>query len=119
MDIHLAAPYTRIMNSKSFSVELNDEHEFQRLLPGESETCGMKAGRVYLEPGKSCGEHSTKDREEMLIFLAGGGIAHVGEESHKVGRGKVAYIPPETSHEIENTGSEPLIYIYCTAPAQE
>ena len=44
---------------KAFEVTLNDEPEFQRLLPGVPQTHGMKSGRVHLAVGKSCGEHST------------------------------------------------------------
>jgi mannose-6-phosphate isomerase-like protein (cupin superfamily) len=106
------------MDRKPFVVELNDKEEFQRLLPGEPDTCGMKAGRVYLKPGQSCGQHSTNDREELLVFLAGSGQAIIqGNEPFDIGVGKVTYIPPQTLHDIKNTGTEPLIYIYCVAPA--
>jgi mannose-6-phosphate isomerase-like protein (cupin superfamily) len=40
-----------------------------------------------------------------------------GEETSKVGNGKICYIPPNTEHDVKNTGSEPLVYIYCVAPA--
>jgi mannose-6-phosphate isomerase-like protein (cupin superfamily) len=106
------------VTAEAFVVELNDEHGFQRLLPGEPETCGMKAGRVYLEAGAECGEHSTGSREEMLVFLSGEGIAFVGNDKQfKVGAGKICYIPPQALHNIKNTGNEPLIYIYCVAQA--
>ncbi|UCD49791.1 MAG: cupin domain-containing protein [Phycisphaerales bacterium] len=104
---------------KAFEVTLNDETGFQRLLPGVPETHGMKSGRVYLEAGKSCGQHSTKDNEELLVFLTGEGKVHIGDsEQLAVGAGKIAYIPPRTLHDVENTGSGPLAYIYCVAPAR-
>jgi mannose-6-phosphate isomerase-like protein (cupin superfamily) len=106
------------MNQTPFIVELNDKFEFQRLLSGEPQTCGMKAGRVYLAPGESCGRHSTNEREELLVFLKGSGRAVIdGSGAFDVGLGKVAYIPPQTHHDIQNTGAEPLIYVYCVAPA--
>jgi len=38
----------------------------------------------------------------------------IGEEdSYQVGRGKVSYIPPHTAHDVKNTGTEPLVYVYC------
>lgn len=108
------------MEKKSFTVELNDNPEFQRLLPGEPQTCGMKAGKVYLAPGKNCGQHTTDQREELLVFLSGSGRAIVeGQEPAQIGKGKIAYIPPHTLHDIENTGNEPLIYVYCVAPAEQ
>lgn len=105
-------------SAEAFTVELDDQHEFQRLLPGQPQTHGMKAGRVYLEVGKACGRHSTKDFEEFLVFLAGEGKVHVGDDQQfPAGAGKVAYIPPRTLHDVQNTGSEALVYIYCVAPA--
>ena len=106
------------MDNKPFVVELNDEHDFQRLLPGQPQTHGMKSGRVYLEPGSECGKHSTGEREELLVFLSGNGQAIIeDEQAFEVGQGKIAYIPPQTVHNIKNTSDEPLIYIYCVAVA--
>jgi mannose-6-phosphate isomerase-like protein (cupin superfamily) len=79
----------------------------------------MKSGKVYLEPGSECGQHSTEDKEEQLVFLAGRGVAIIGDEKIQVGKGKVCYIPPQTHHNIKNTSDEPLIYIYCVAPVQD
>ncbi len=107
-------------SKKVFIEKLNNNPEYQKLLGGEPQTCGMRSGRVYLEPGKECGQHSTKANEEMLIFLAGNGEAIIGQnEKHEVGVGKISYIPPHTDHNIVNTGSKPLVYIYCVAPAKE
>lgn len=100
-----------------FVVDLNDSGEFQRLLEGEPQTLGMRSGRVYLEPGKACGQHSTKHHEELLVFLSGSGELLISDEDRlPVGQGKIAYIPPHTIHDVSNTGDNPLIYIYCVAP---
>ena len=101
---------------KAFVVNINSEKGYQRLIPGAPVTHGLKSGRVYLEPGSDCGVHSTENKEEQLVFLAGQGTAQVGSEKLAVGAGKVCYIPPQTEHNIINTGTEPLIYIFCTAP---
>ena len=102
-------------------VELNDKPEYQRVIPGPPETGGMKVGRVHLEAGKSCGEHTTRENEETLVFLAGQGKLLIGKEQKpfEVGLGKVAFIRPETIHDVQNTGSEPLIYIFCVSPAAQ
>lgn len=100
-----------------FVIDLNDRAEYQRLLAGEPQTLGMRSGRVYLEPGKACGEHSTKNHEELLVFLSGRGELIIGEEDRlPVGQGKIAYISPYKLHDVRNTGDKPLIYIYCVAP---
>jgi mannose-6-phosphate isomerase-like protein (cupin superfamily) len=104
-------------DEKAIVVNLDDSPGFQRLLAGLPQTCGMKSGRVCLEPGEELGRHSTKDREEMLIFLSGTGRLIIEQgQSLPIGAGKVSYISPNTQHNVKNTGSEPLIYIYCTAP---
>jgi len=101
----------------AFTVSLNDKAEYQRLLEGKPQTLAMRAGRVHLEPGQACGQHSTKNHEELLVFLAGQGELLIGGDArHQVGVGKVAYIPPETLHDVSNTGLGPLVYVYCVAP---
>jgi mannose-6-phosphate isomerase-like protein (cupin superfamily) len=102
---------------KVLIIDLNDNPESQRILAGRPQTCGMRSGRVYLAPGKACGQHSTKDREELLVFLSGRGELLIGEnDRYQVGQGKVTYIAPQTAHDVSNTGDEPLIYVYCVAP---
>ena len=103
---------------KVLVIELNNKPENQKLLSGQPQTSGMRSGRVYLKPGETCGKHSTEDHEEMLIFLSGKGVAYIGEERipYEVGAGKVCYIPPFTTHNNKNTGTEPLVYIYCVTP---
>lgn len=101
-------------SGKVLVIDLNQRSEYQRLLDGEPQTFGMRSGRVYLQPGESCGQHNTEQHEEMLVFLSGRGQLLIGEEeSFQVGEGKVSYIPPNTAHNVKNTGSEPLVYVYC------
>jgi mannose-6-phosphate isomerase-like protein (cupin superfamily) len=105
-------------SQKVLVVSLNDKPEYQRILEGQPQTHGMRSGRVYLKPGEACGQHSTKNHEELLVFLAGRGQLQIADlDRFEVGAGKVVYIPPETLHDVHNTGSEPLRYVYCVAPA--
>ena len=108
------------MSEEVLVVDLNEDNEYQRLLGGRPQTCGMRAGRVYLQPGQACDRHSTGACEEVIIFLAGKGTALIGEgeDSFEVGQGKVCYIPPHTIHNIKNNSAEPLLYIYCVAPVK-
>ena len=101
-------------------IDLNQEPENQRLLSGEPQTRGMRSGRVYLAPGKACGQHSTKDREELLVFLAGQGELIIDAKGRfQVGVGKIAYIPKQTNHDVKNISTEPLVYVYCVAPVPD
>ena len=103
---------------KVLVVSLNDKPEYQRILEGQPQTHGMRSGRVYLKAGEACGQHSTKHHEELLVFLAGQGELQIGSNDRlPVGAGKAVYIPPETLHDVRNTGAGPLTYVYCVAPA--
>jgi oxalate decarboxylase/phosphoglucose isomerase-like protein (cupin superfamily) len=109
------------MSVRVLIVDLDQDNNYQQILNGEPETCGMRSGRVFLRRGESCGKHNTNAQEEMLVFLSGFGQALVGEEEgrYQVCEGKVVYIPPYTAHDIKNTGTEPLVYIYCVAPVSK
>jgi mannose-6-phosphate isomerase-like protein (cupin superfamily) len=102
---------------QSFVVELNTLKDYQRLVEPGRQSLGLKCGRVHLEPGQACGEHSTEAREEVLVFLAGHGELRTGQAGQaSVGQGQVAYIPPKTLHNVINSGTESLVYIFCVAP---
>jgi mannose-6-phosphate isomerase-like protein (cupin superfamily) len=102
---------------KAIVIELNNAEDYQPLLEGVPQTAGMRSGRMFLKPGQHCERHSTEAHEEMLIFLAGSGrVLLDGGVVLDVSRGRIAYIPPYLTHEVHNTGSVPLVYIYCVSP---
>jgi quercetin dioxygenase-like cupin family protein len=106
-------------SSSPFVTAIEDPCNYHLLLTGRPQTCGMRSGRVRLAPGKFIGRHNTKDNEELLIFLSGAGVALIGQDTRlQVASGKAAYIPPQTPHDILNTGTEPLVYVFCVAPAR-
>jgi mannose-6-phosphate isomerase-like protein (cupin superfamily) len=88
-----------------------DEHD-KRLL----ESSGMRSGYVSLAPGEAVGQHTTGDCEELLVPLSGSGELRIpGQPVLTVAPGRVLYNPPRTGHDVVNTGSEPLVYIYVVA----
>jgi len=105
------------MAIEPFVKELVDDGQYQSIMKPPV-THGMRSGRVYLLPGTDCGEHTTGVHEELLVFLTGSGTAVIGRDNKEfaVGAGQVAYIPPETPHNIKNTSDEPLSYVFCVAP---
>jgi mannose-6-phosphate isomerase-like protein (cupin superfamily) len=117
-DEHSCHKDAAMLSRKVLVIDLADSSEYQRLLAGNPQTCGMRSGRVYLQPGETCGQHSTEQHEEMLVFLSGKGAALIGEQEtpFEVSQGKISYIPPYTIHNVKNTGTEPLVYIYCVTP---
>jgi mannose-6-phosphate isomerase-like protein (cupin superfamily) len=88
------------------------------LLSGPPETVTMKSGYVVLEPGRSVGRHSTEHHEEMLVVLEGQGEMIFQDGSKLQIRGGTAlYCPPETEHDVVNTGTENLRYVFIVADA--
>lgn len=89
------------------------------LLSGPPETVTMKSGYVVLEPGRSVGRHSTEHHEEMLVVLEGQGemLFHDGSKL-KIEGGRALYCPPETEHDVVNTGTGDLRYVYVVADAR-
>jgi mannose-6-phosphate isomerase-like protein (cupin superfamily) len=101
------------------AIKLTPGEKYQRLLSYESGTFGVKSGHVILNSGEKIGLHSTREREEVIIVLKGEGEAAVGQEKIlKIEKNSVLYIPPETEHDINNTGIGILEYVYVTSVAQ-
>lgn len=87
------------------------------LLRGSPQTTGMRSGFVRLKPGESVGQHSTQEHEEALVVLQGEGKAEVeGREAVLISSRMLAYIPPHSRHNVTNTGTEMLEYVYVVAP---
>ena len=89
------------------------------ILTGPPETVTMKSGFVVLSPGHSVGNHSTLNHEEILIVLEGQGEMLFHDGSHLALRAHTAlYCPPETEHDVKNTGTAMLRYVYVVADAK-
>ena len=86
---------------------------FQVIAPPKSVT--MESGIVKIQPSKSGHSHSTKNYEEMLYVLDGSGemIDKTGKFPFKAG--DIIYVGPNTEHQVFNTGTTTLKYIYIAA----
>lgn len=90
-----------------------------RLLEGPPQTAGMRSGFVRLKPGETVGWHTTGANEETLVILRGEGAAAIeGEPPRNFVAPAMAYIPPGTRHNVQNTGKALLEYVYVVAPAK-
>jgi mannose-6-phosphate isomerase-like protein (cupin superfamily) len=88
------------------------------LLTGPPEAVTLKSGYVVLEPGRSVGRHSTEHHEEMLIVLEGlGQMVFPDGSKLDIAGGTALYCPPETEHDVLNTGRSNLRYVYVVAGA--
>jgi len=62
------------------------------------------------------GKHSTNGHEELLVLLAGEGVFLWSDgQDLEIRAGNVLYCPPDTEHDVKNTGSTALEYIYVVA----
>lgn len=89
------------------------------VLAGPPESVTMKSGLVVLAPGKSVGKHSTEQNEELLIVFEGQGeMSFKGGAKLPVKANTAVYCPPQTEHNVTNTGTGLLRYVYIVAKAQ-
>ena len=87
------------------------------LLKGAPQTRGRRGGSVKLNPGESVGWHSTSQNEEALVILHGRGAASIeGQADVLLEEKMLAYIPSGTRHNVRNTGTDPLEYVWVVAP---
>jgi mannose-6-phosphate isomerase-like protein (cupin superfamily) len=90
------------------------------LLKGAPQTAGLRSGYVRLKPGEAVGWHTTGQNEETLVILQGKGEAEIeGSAAMPIAEKMIAYIPPATRHNVKNTGTALLEYVYVVAPAAE
>jgi quercetin dioxygenase-like cupin family protein len=90
----------------------------QPVLEGPPGTVTMRSGLVTLDPGESVGRHSTGGYEELLVVLAGAGeLRFATHDPLRLVSPCAAYCPPDTEHEVVNTGTAALSYVYVVARA--
>ncbi|MFC1624385.1 cupin domain-containing protein [Candidatus Omnitrophota bacterium] len=101
---------------KAKLIRLKTGKRYQRLFSKDSGSFGIKSGHVILKPGENIGEHTTGEREEMVVILKGKGEARIAKENIlKIKGNSALHIPPETPHDIKNTGRGTLEYIFITS----
>jgi len=108
------------LQPKAKKVELDiSGTEYVRILGGPPESVTMRSGYVVLLPSQSVGKHSTDAFEEMVVVLEGEGEMLYGDGSVlQLKPHVVIYCPPDTEHDVRNTGERPLRYIYMVARAR-
>jgi len=97
-------------------IQLKGKLHFLRLLGGKHKDYGLRSGLVSLKPKELIGEHKTEEKEEIIIILKGSAIVYYGKNKKiRAARNTFIYIPPETTHNVKNSGSKILQYVYVTA----
>jgi len=94
-------------------IKLANEGKEQTLLSGPPDTVSMRSGLITLQPQQTVGKHTTGHHEEMLVILEGEGKMLFDDGiSLAIAANHVLYCPPETGHDVINTGTGTLRYIY-------
>jgi mannose-6-phosphate isomerase-like protein (cupin superfamily) len=103
-----------------YRVPFAEGEEYQLLLDGPPETSGIRCGRVVLKPEEAAGEHTTGSYEEVLVILEGKGELWFKDfPSFVAEKGYLLYVPPQAIHDVRNTGTVELRYLYIVAPIAE
>ena len=114
----LAAQDARVPRPKLIQINPSAT-ESTPLLSGPPETVTMRSGSIVLLPSKNVGRHSTGANEEALVVFSGTGEMRLGDGTVlNLKPYVVAYCPPQTEHDVFNTGGEPLRYVYLVARAR-
>jgi len=93
--------------------------DYLQVLAGPPESVKLKSGLVVLAPNKSVGKHSTGQHEELLVVLEGQGEMSFKDGSKLAVKANHAiYCPPETEHNVTNTGRSVLRYVYIVASTE-
>ena len=102
---------------KPFVVQLSDTtNDYQQVFAGPPQTKSMHSGLIVLAPSKSVGKHSTKSYEEAVVVLSGTGEFKItGGPTLQLSPNSVVYCPPNKEHDVLNTGTIPLRYVYIAA----
>jgi mannose-6-phosphate isomerase-like protein (cupin superfamily) len=72
-----------------------------------------------LPVGAATREHYHARAEEIYYVLQGEAVMRLNGEERPMAAGDAVAIPPGHRHKIWNTGSAPLIFLCCCAPAYE
>jgi len=75
-------------------------------------SCKIRSGFVSLRSMSAGEEHSTEAYEEMIIILSGQAVLHCRDNDYTLAAGQIAYVPPFTIHQMKNTGTMTLKYLY-------
>jgi mannose-6-phosphate isomerase-like protein (cupin superfamily) len=102
------------------SFATKDGSEIRELLAHRNSCIrNQSLAEARLPAGASTAPHYHPNTEEIYYILSGEARMRIGQEIAAVGPGDAIAIPPGLSHQITNTGREPLVFLCCCAPAYE
>ena len=76
------------------------------------ETGRLNVTHVRIHPGETVPTHTHQDEDQVYYVATGVGFVVLDGVRTDVSAGTSVLIPVGTAHEITNTGSEPLDYVF-------
>lgn len=89
---------------------------FELNLPQPSQIKNLGFAFATVDVGKRSPDHHHQHTEEIYHILEGKGRMYLSGESVDVSAGDTVFIPVNTKHSLENTGSSVLRFIVITSP---
>ena len=72
----------------------------------------LNVTHVHIHPGETVPAHTHQDEDQAYYIATGSGFVVLDGVRTDVAAGDSVLIPLGTEHEITNTGSEPLDYVF-------
>lgn len=95
-----------------------DGSTIRELMHPDRGVCAAQSlAEARVAPGARTIRHRHHRTEEFYHLQAGEGRMFLDDTAFPVGPGDTVAIAPGRAHCIENTGSEPLVFLCCCAPA--
>jgi mannose-6-phosphate isomerase-like protein (cupin superfamily) len=60
--------------------------------------------------------HTHAGSEQVYVIVSGTARVQIKDERQVLAAGTLVYVPPNTPHNIANTGSDPLVFISAASP---
>lgn len=76
------------------------------------ETSRLNVTHVRIHPGETVPKHTHTDEDQVYYVATGAGFVILDEVRTEVSAGSSVLIPMGTAHEITNTGTDPLDYVF-------
>jgi mannose-6-phosphate isomerase-like protein (cupin superfamily) len=105
----------RVQDLAACDVETTGDRKF-RVLFGPGRGCSVATQFVGEIPPGRAPDHS-HPYDEVVLVLAGEGVAHIGGSPHALAPGTCLHLPPGLQHCLENTGSALLRVLGVFHPA--
>lgn len=101
------------------SYPTKDGSEIFELVHPDSTTCSgrQSLAEARLSPGQKTQRHRHLVSEEIYHILSGHGLMECADRTFPVQAGDSIVIPSSAIHAMHNTGTEPMRFLCCCAPA--